>query len=522
MDLDDRGRQAADRLRRRVEPQIDLHRARAALHAGSTHRAGRQRARVAGASVAALIVIGVMVAISGQGGSGGDGAVKTDSGTNDPGRSAHAAAVLGAMPNGKMDGKSSYKLPVIAQPQDGVSDGDAVTIYGKGFAPNDSLGLVQCSSEADIANAGIGACQLDSPGSAGGISFTAKQRQIVDDYVALLPAGTTWVDRAKPPPPPPDPYADAEPGEYDNGSFPPGFERLSEAYTRAYEAWRAAGGVDSDQFGAVTYADADPDGTVVAKFEVRRFITTPDGGRIDCASGPERCLVGMGAISDYDRSGGTYINFADAPPFPEPALTVDPAGDPAGTFAPGQQVVAKVTSWMPDRQVRLSQCIEDRCQKLVDGRADGDGNADLAVVLQPTLVEDGTGAELECRDRCVLRAEGIGPKGASSAPLPPDIDLRFTAPVPDAPATTVPPTLPPETTAPPLSTTPPTAAPPTAPPPTTTFVDPCNDTPGQGPSASCVPTTSPAPPTPTTVYQCNDTVGPGAAPSCVATTLPGG
>ncbi len=269
---------------------------------------------------------------------------------------AAASAIIGALPRSAIDGKASWKLPVVAKPQTGLQDGDRITIYGRGFGANQSLGIVQCSSEADTGAAGIGACQLR--------------------------------------------------------------------------------GDEGATYGAVTYATSSNEGTVVAQVQVHRFITTPDGGKIDCKSSAERCLIGMGAISNYDQSGGTYIAFEGAPTFPEPQLKIDPVG----TYTPGQSVVARITGWVPLRAVRIQQCLGDVCEKLVDAKADALGAANLAVVLQPSIIDEATGAELPCKGTCVLQANGIGVKGGSSAPLPAPITLTFTSETPSGPVTTLAPT----------------------------------------------------------------------------------
>lgn len=369
MDLDDRAAHAADSLRRQVEPTIDLGRARGAMVETGRARARARRAhraRIAATTFAVVAVLGLFAVVEGTG--AGSGRLRTgalDGDERDSGERARSAAIIGALPAGPLDGKESWRLPVVAKPQSGLADGDTITIYGRGFEPNESLGIVQCSSEADTAAAGVGGCQLSADDDGDGEA---------------------------------DPHS---------------------------------------TYGAVTYANADEDGSVVADVEVRRWVTTPEGGRIDCFSLAERCLVGVGAISNYDRSGGTYIDFAAAPDFEQPALTVSPAG----AVTPGQPVLAQLRGWVPHRSVRFSQCIEDTCQELADAKVDASGAVDQQVVLQPTLLDDEGRFVASCEDRCVLRAAGIGPKGsyganASHAPFPDDLPLTFTTTEASLPATT--------------------------------------------------------------------------------------
>lgn len=297
MGLDDRAHQAADGLRRRVEGQLDLTSARSNVAAGSSARAAqRSRTAMVAGVVAVVALVGGLAVIAGTSGNGTDD-LSTDDGQTAT-RDAEAAQILGAMPGTATDGKDSYKLPVIAQPQSDLADGDTVTMYGKGFAPNEGLGIVQCSSEADTANIGIAGCQLASTASSEPVTLTPEQRQAIDDYLSQLPEGATWDSTSQPPPPPPDVAAAGPDGEPIDVTSIENHAQVWQAYEEAYQAWTDAGGVEQDTFGAVTYADADADtnGEVVADFIVHRYITTPDGGEIDCQSAAERCLVGVGEV----------------------------------------------------------------------------------------------------------------------------------------------------------------------------------------------------------------------------------
>ena len=307
-------------------------------------------------AVAAFAVLALVVTLAYAFGDGRNNGPQVTTDERAKVADAAASAIIGALPRSAIDGKASWKLPVVAKPQTGLQDGDTIAIYGRGFGANESLGIVQCSSEADTGAAGIGACQLRG----------------------------------------------------DNGAT----------------------------YGGVTYASASNEGTVVARVVVHRFITTPDGGKVDCQSAAERCLIGMGAISNYDQSGGTYINFGGAPAFPEPELKIDPAGP----HAPGQSVTAQIRGWVPLRAIRVQQCRGGTCQKLVDAKADALGAANLAVVVQPSIVDEVTGTEIPCDGKCVLQANGIGVKGGSSAPLPAPVSLTFTSETPSGPLTTLAPT----------------------------------------------------------------------------------
>ena len=304
----------------------------------------RARAAVAAVAVVALLGGGALLSVAGGPGSSGDDG---DTGEEVAIDDAEGRALLENLPSSPIDGKQSWRLPVGVTPQTGLGDGDLVTIYGRGFEPHDSLGVVHCSSEADTLNAGIEACELGSNGS----------------------------------------------------------------------------------FSGVEYVTADAEGNVVAEVQIRRFIETPGYGRVDCASAAERCLLGMGAISNYDRSGGVYIRFEGSPDFPVPSLSV-PGSE--GGLTPGQEVQVQVSAWVPGRLIRLQQCAAgadgyddaDPCETLLDTRADEAGNLSTALVLNAAVIVDGR--EVACAPGCVLRATGIGVPEGTTAPLPDPVPLRFT------------------------------------------------------------------------------------------------
>lgn len=362
MNLDDRARQARNSLNDHVNSDLDLREARRSLEArGLRQRSDRRRARVAAVGITVVALLGGVAIFSGS----DDPRTPDDVSSEDFDRDRDAdsdSEIIEAMPLGPTDGKESWRLPVAVSPQDGLEEGDTIRIYGRGFDPHDSLGVVHCVSEADTQNAGVDGCDLTGGSTAGG-------------------------------------------------------------------------------FAGVQYVSADENGDVVADIVVTRYIETPGYGRVDCASGPERCLIGMGAISNYDRSGGAYINFAGAPPFAEPTFTASP--DPT-QLTPGQEVQVDVTNWVPGRQLRIRQCVvgeggfdgSERCQPLLDTRADGAGAFSGTVAVNAEVVdEDGTVA---CDGDCVLDATGIGIPEGTTAPFPPAIPIDFAEAAADLTTTTHP------------------------------------------------------------------------------------
>ena len=348
--LDQRARQARDNLVTHLGDP-DVTGARQSLQTRARRqRADQTRARLAAAAVVAVALAagaGVLSIASGTSPGGGE---RNEEINSDDGR-----ALLENLPSSPIDGKQSWRLPVGASPQSDLSDGDTVTIYGRGFEPNEALGVVHCGAEADTLNAGIDACDLGS----------------------------------------------------------------------------------SSGFSGVEYVSADAEGNVVASVRVRRLIETPGFGRIDCASAPERCLLGMGAISNYDRSGGVYINFAGAPAFEVPTLSVD--GADTGLL-PGQPTKVTVTGWVLTRAMRVQQCRVDgtdteQCQTVFEAAPD-EAVFTFDLMLNPTLLVDGR--EVPCGTDCILRATGVGVSIGSTAPQPDPVKLLFATP--DTVTETVPPT----------------------------------------------------------------------------------
>ncbi|MGI8937008.1 MAG: neocarzinostatin apoprotein domain-containing protein [Iamia sp.] len=405
MDVDDRGHHAARALRAEVEADLDLDAAHARVLGGEVPRQSPSRtARAVMAVAAGIVVVGALVAVAA--GSGRDAGDQVATGPD--GLSARGAAIMGGLPTSAIDGKDSWRLPVVADPQTDLSDGTTVTVYGRGFEAHDYLGVVMCASEAETE--GAGACEL---------------------------------------------------------------------------------GTETDTYGFVTYANADAQGNVVATVEVRQTVTTPVTGPVDCASEAERCLIGLGAVENYDRSGGTYVNFAGAPPFPEPHLRVEPEGP----LEPGADAFAVADGLVPHHLYEVQQCLDDLCLSLATGRPALDGT--WATVVTPgSRLAAGDGTEVSCEGRCTLVLTGVGVDGASSVPFPDPVPLTFSAgdapPVEATPPATgsSPQVVPAPDTAPPATLPPATSPPGTAPPATSGPTDPPQPSPG---TPTAPPTTYPPP-----------------------------
>jgi len=337
MDLDHRAAEAAALLRDEVDAEVDLDTAYGRVLAGVSRRRSRTAGvRLGVAALVGLVAVGALAVVTTAGAGPGDDGRTRDGDSYEAlaledGITAQGAAILGGLPDGPLDGRESWRLPVVADRADGLQDGDEVTLYGKGFQPGESVGAVHCSSEADTANGGVGACDL----------------------------------------------GDA-----------------------SYAFANTIGGT------------ARYDGSVAITVPVRRYITTPDLGQVDCASLPERCLLAIGAASDYDRSGGTYINFADAPPFAEPSVTIDPPGP----YTAGQEVTIQAAGLVAGRQFQVLQCVgEKHCASLTMGRVSAEGTYGATVAIGAAVEVDGVVEE--CGDACTLAVRGVGLPDQTTAPV---------------------------------------------------------------------------------------------------------
>ena len=203
------------------------------------------------------------------------------------------------------------------------------------------------------------------------------------------------------------------------------------------------GGVDGCNLSVVQYADADADGVASGTFTVRRVLTTPLTGTVDCAAEANRCVVGIGAVSDYDRSGGHAIEFVPADePVDIPTVTVTPTDDladgdlvhvVADGLTPGTALSISVCSsdpvacWQSGDVIRVTETEGDEEYEslLVGLRVDGNGRLEGDVAVWRYLPGTELGTYVDCAvSRCSLRFDG--------ETAPPTVPLGF-APGGDGP-----------------------------------------------------------------------------------------
>jgi hypothetical protein len=205
----------------------------------------------------------------------------------------------------------------------------------------------------------------------------------------------------------------------------------------------ARGGADGCFISQYVNITADDQGMATGVYAVRRVLTTPLTGTVDCAAEAGRCMVAMGAISDYDRSGGHPIEFAtDVPPVELPTASVTPTEE----LADGQQVHVVAGGLTPDEVVSLEICssdplacwstgepiregTEDGYSEWLGLRSDGDGRVEGDVRVWRFLPGDQPGTYVDCAvSRCSLRLSG------STAPATVPLHFRGDEPAPTAPS----------------------------------------------------------------------------------------
>lgn len=134
--------------------------------------------------------------------------------------------------------------------------------------------------------------------------------------------------------------------------FPPGVSVGVVMCTKEAGRDHGARGVDACNIGHFAQAETNRDGVAVATFSVRRLVVL-DGVEVDCASEAQRCLIGMGMMSDYDTSGGVLVDFDGTVSLPDPpTATVQPSTG----LVDGQEVTVTVTGLVPDSPVGAVLC----------------------------------------------------------------------------------------------------------------------------------------------------------------------
>lgn len=267
---------------------------------------------------------------------------------------------------------------VVVTPSTGLADRQAVAVSASGFEPHTAVLIAQCpASSGDVPAApafdrcglvrfaGVDADGtarasmpvrrvLGAPGSAG-VDCAVQVGTcvvVVSAYDGVFPYGAAPLafDPDAPPVPPPTisahPTTDLVDGAVvtvTGSGFTP------HAQVALVQCRDQQGQDDSGQGCALQdglqYAWADGAGNVAATYTVRRFITTPRFGTVDCATDVDGCILGWGALADLANDRGSIrLSFATGgPPGPGPG---DATG-PGGAVGPGTPLAFTGSSATP-------------------------------------------------------------------------------------------------------------------------------------------------------------------------------
>lgn len=203
-------------------------------------------------------------------------------------------------------------------------------------------------------------------------------------------------------------------------------------------------GVEACYISQYTPVTADDAGVASGTYKVRRLLTTPLSGTIDCAAEADRCMIAMGALADYDRSGVHPIEFdLNVEPVALPTVTAAPTegladGDAVHVVAegltPGEVLSVSVCStdpmvcWATGSEHERTQREGDDVwtEQVIGLQVDGSGRVEADVPVWQFLPGDEPGTYVDCAvSRCSLRFSGTT--------APPTVPLRFVPGTPPEP-----------------------------------------------------------------------------------------
>jgi hypothetical protein len=172
------------------------------------------------------------------------------------------------------DGKASMRLPVTVTPNRDLVDGQEVTVTASGFPPHADLGVLMCTNAAVFG--GISACDISTAAS------SVSGQPVVADAQGNVT--TTYRVRTR--------FSVAGP----QPPTPPVTQVIRDGNTE-----RVVGAVPATPMQAIdcTTGDIDP--------EVWPSIVPTDPS---ADPGGFTCIIAIGMITDYDKSGGAAVGFA--------------------------------------------------------------------------------------------------------------------------------------------------------------------------------------------------------------------
>jgi Neocarzinostatin family len=182
-------------------------------------------------------------------------------------------------------------------------------------------------------------------------------------------------------------------------------------------------GQDDCDLGNIGIGTTDVDGNFEVEFTVNRYVAAATG-TFDCvqATLDDGCSIGVGTLSDYDKSGRALIFFDSASDGdPPPRIEVDRTVG----LLDGQELLVTGTGFVPDEFAYLTQCPIGGSNGIGSCYGDNqvgaiqvDGQGNFAITVPALRVVQGSGGEVDCFTsayRCLLIVQAA--RTANTVPL---------------------------------------------------------------------------------------------------------
>ena len=189
------------------------------------------------------------------------------------------------------------------------------------------------------------------------------------------------------------------------------------------DASRPGEGIDACDISRTVLEPADESGAVTATLSIRRHITTPAGGQIDCIT-PGACVIGAASLGDDlitpDLATVVIVPITlDPNPAPPTPLDTNLVVDVTTGLVDGQLLAVRATGFVPDGPFGITMCDEAQLDVSYDVAAcdltvvllasiDSTGSSDLTYGVRRYITRaDGTVVDCAEAERCVLAAASL-------------------------------------------------------------------------------------------------------------------
>lgn len=363
-----------------------------------------------------------------------------------------AAAIVAATPT---DGQDSLRHPLLAEPREGLADGQRIAISGAEFPANEQVGVVQCvftGQNGSVDDCDIGAVEIVSvqPDGTFAAQFTVRRN---------FPTADGVVDCASPPDDKTCMIAAGALSNYDESGAASIFFATSGEATETpiinvdrteqllhddplvvtgsgFDAGEEVNlhqcsiggfsGIQQCSAGNAAYqAVADDNGDIAVTVPALRSVIRHDGIS-DCATNEFGCFL---IASRVPSPNITRLSFdADGPPGPQPEITIEPSTG----LVEGQTVTVNVSGLPFDGPADINQCVAanglPRCNPSDTIVNVVEGSLSAEVVVTRGIILSGLNPVDCVADECLLRVSVAGAQLANGA-----ISFDPDGPEPDLP-----------------------------------------------------------------------------------------